>query len=151
MLKADAKLLDLRRISSQGDEMAGEVETAAMGRLRELLISLSPTAQVKLHWQPDRGIVRVDGEIRATAEIECQRCLGPMPLALVAQVHAGTAQSEALITRVDPTLDPVLVEDERLNLPAWVEDELLLSLPMIPMCQAWQGGVCPVSGIEPGA
>lgn len=130
--------------------MVGELSTRSMERLRGLLLNLPPMVQVKLFWRPHGGVVQVDGEIHAAAEAECQRCLGPMPLHLVARVHAGVAATEALAARQDPERDPVVAPDERLGLEAWVEDELMLSVPISPVCDLWEGGVCPLSQVDPG-
>lgn len=150
MLRPDAKALDLRRIGRDGEEMVGELPTRSMDRLRDLLLNLPPAVQVNLFWQPRGGVVQVDGEIHAAAEAECQRCLGSMPLHLVARVHAGVGATEAFVSRQDPERDPVLAPDERLGLEGWVEDELILSVPIAPMCDLWKGGVCPLSQIDPG-
>ncbi|MEK8088430.1 YceD family protein [Thermithiobacillus plumbiphilus] len=149
MLKTDAKWLDLRQIGERQETLAGQVSTAAMHRLRTVLTQVPPVVEVDLRLRREQAVVVAGGEIRLDGGIQCQRCLGDMPLLLVAPVHSGITASETLIGRMDESLEPVLVEGDRLELSAWVEDEILLSLPIAPMCTAWTGGVCPVSGIEP--
>ena len=151
MLMAKAKILDLRRVSPQGEDLAGEVSTASMTRLASALALLPPTVRVQLHFVPEHGMVKVSGDIVLSAQAQCQRCLGHMPLDLTVPVRVGVAKNEALVERVDASLEAVTVEDERFDLSAWIEDELLLALPISPMCDAWQGGVCSVSGIAPYA
>lgn len=150
MLKAEGKILDLRRIHPQGEEMTGEVETQSMHRLKEIFVALPASVQVNLFWQPRSGIVQVDGEIHMAAESACQRCLGTMPILIVAKVHAGVSDSEDLIERLDPGLEPVLSQEGRLNLAAWMEEELIISAPIAPACDIWTGGTCPLSQIDPG-
>lgn len=149
MLKSNSKWLDLRQIGERQEVLAGQVGTAAMTRLRAALTQVPPMVEVELRLRREQGVIVADGEIRLEGLIQCQRCLGDMPLSLLAQVRSGIAASETLITRLDQSLEPVLVEEDRLEMAAWIEDEILLSLPVAAMCTVWSGGICPVSGIEP--
>ena len=149
MLRTDAKWLDLRQINEREEFLAGQVSTVAMARLQATLTRLTPTVEADLRLRREQGVIIAQGEVRLDGLIQCQRCLGDMPLLLAAPVRSGIAASETLITRLDQSLEPVLVEGDRLELAAWIEDEILLSLPIAPICTAWDGGVCPVSGVEP--
>lgn len=151
MLRTDSKWLDLRQIGVREEVLAGQVSTAAMARLHAGLTQVPPVVEANLRLRREQGVVVAEGEIRLEALIQCQRCLGDMPLPLTAAVHSGIAASETLISRLNENLEPVLVEGDRLELPGWIEDEILLSLPIAPMCTVWTGGVCPVSGVEPVA
>jgi uncharacterized protein len=79
--------------------------------------------------------------LRAAGRIDlvCQRCLGPVPTELRAErsfafVH-GEEQAAALDAEIE---DDVLALTRSLNLRELVEDELLLSMPLVPRHE-----VCP--------
>lgn len=149
MLRADAKILDLHRIRPEAALLQGGVPTASMSRLQACLVSLPDVVEVDLRWWGQGAVVRAAGRLRMQTRLPCQRCLTDMPLLLEAVVDVGFAASESLVEDMDSGLDAVVVEHGRLQLPDWVEDELLLVMPISPMCQQWRSGVCPVSGVAP--
>lgn len=149
MLRADAKILDLHRIRPEAVSLQGGVPTASMSRLRDCLALLPDTVEADLRWWGEGPVVRAEGRLRMHTRLPCQRCLMDMPLILEALVDVGFAASESLVEDIDPALDVVIVDNGRLRFPDWVEDELLLVMPISPMCREWRAGVCPVSGVAP--
>jgi len=71
--------------------------------------------------------------------LECQRCLQPMRLPLHAErrIFFVDGEDEAAVLDAE-TEDDVLALQRALDLPALIEDELLLALPLVPRHE-----VCP--------
>jgi uncharacterized protein len=69
----------------------------------------------------------------ATVLLQCQRCLQDMTEALVVDRRIRFVRSEAEAARLDEeSEDDVLALQPRLDLQSLFEDELILSLPLVP-------------------
>jgi uncharacterized protein len=65
----------------------------------------------------------------------CQRCLGAVEVLVEADAELELAESEAAIEAADDEVERVLATPE-MDVVALVEDELILSLPMVPRHEA---------------
>lgn len=73
-------------------------------------------------------------QVQAEAEAVCQRCLKPVRLPLRLDLRTRFVRDEDQAATLDAELDEdVLVLSRRFDLREWVEDELLLALPIVPM------------------
>ena len=63
----------------------------------------------------------------------CQRCLAPVEAVLAVDAHFRFVAGEAEAAQADMDAEEdVLASTRALDLPALVEDELLLALPLVP-------------------
>ncbi len=147
MFSAKAHSLHIAKVAELGDTLAGSVDLALWTRLTAELQQLD-AVEVQVDLRRNGSVVLAEGVIEVAGRIRCERCLGTMPLALQVPVHSVLAESEAAVVALNPDLDVVLTEKGAVPLQAWLEDEVLLALPMIPRCTEWQSGICPVSGLE---
>jgi uncharacterized protein len=95
-----------------------------------------------VHWQADGERRRaVDGSqrpavhLRAEAELPltCQRCMGPMTAPLRVDRHFVFVPDEDTAAALDDeSEDDVLALTADFDLPALIEDELLMTLPLVP-------------------
>jgi len=145
----DPRRLDVAAFAALGGELSGEIAAAAMPRLASATLP------------PEDGSPRPDVKWRGTGErlplvgagvqpslllfaatdvtLECQRCLGPMHVALRAERRIFFVDGEDAAAALDAeTEDDVLALTPALDLPALVEDEVLLALPLVP-----RHDVCP--------
>lgn len=76
-----------------------------------------------------RRVIR--GRLEADLQLPCRRCLSPMAQQVKSEFLLGMVTSDDLAAQLPSTHEPVLVEDEQLNLLTVVEDELILSLPQV--------------------
>lgn len=93
------------------------------------------------------GAVRVHGFLRVTVELECRRCLRELP----------TALALALDLRFQPGLSPAERDEGVFELPAGateldlresLREELLLAVPLFPLCREECAGLCPRCGTD---
>src|SRR5690606_1403033 len=63
----------------------------------------------------------------------CQRCLEQVMLSLDAECDVGFVTSDEAAKNLPRHYEPVIVDEEALDLHALIEDELLLALPAVPM------------------
>ncbi|PKY10009.1 hypothetical protein B1757_12030 [Acidithiobacillus marinus] len=147
MFSAKAHSLHIAKVAEVGDTLAGAVDLVLWTRLAAALNRLD-AVHAHLELRRTGSVVQAEGVLEVEGEIRCERCLGSMPLALQVPVRSGLAESEAAVVALNPDLDVVLTEKGAVALQTWLEDEVLLALPMVPRCTEWQSGICPVSGLE---
>lgn len=127
------EFVDPWRAADLGKSFSGRVAIADLPRLVE--IAMSPKGEVELALTFSRdGKKRacVQGFVRATLTLECQRCLGAMDFPVEAELNLAMVESPAEAERLPETYDPMMIEEPRIRLLDIVEDELLLSIPQIP-------------------
>ena len=138
----DPLRLAVAAFAAEGGALEGDWPGPTLERLADLQVAPQDVGQADVHW-------RVQGErrLKAGSEAElwltlsvqapvwltCQRCLQPMAVGLALDrrlrfVH-GESQAQALDAESD---DDVLALPRWLDLRELVEDELLLSLPLVP-------------------
>jgi uncharacterized protein len=129
------------RLAERGETIAGDLAVSQMPRLRLSLHDASGTVHLRLDCTPaESGAIRIHGRLTTTLNMECQRCLAAFELPLdlsvdaVAAIEGGPAAETA----------DVLMRGERheVHLGDFVEDELILAVPLAPLHPA---GQCPVA------
>ena len=113
--------------------------------------SITP-ADVELCLSRDGGRVDVSGRIRTSAELSCSRCLSGFPVELDRHVEVF------YLPRPDSFDDELRLEDSSLALAYYrdgqlpigelVREQVLLALPMKPLCSETCGGLCPQCGLN---
>jgi len=142
---------DSLRLARSASSYAGVLSVDQLPRLRDRLRADDSTVRYRISGGMERRRPVLCLEIEATVWLTCQRCLAEYPEALSLRSVLPVARDEAELARwekEDPLLDG-LVAETRMDLPALVEDEVLLSLPLVPMHPAGECGA--VAGVMPPA
>ncbi len=145
--------VDPIRMAETGRILEGTMALSRMDRLAEALIfKPEGDASVRLEFGVDeQGIRNLLLRIKTELVLECQRCLEPMSFPIDTQMQLAMVTSQGEAEMLPSDYEPLLVGDEPLYLQDLVEDELLLSLPIVPRhptdeCPA--GGAAQRSGDE---
>lgn len=135
MSKSEIPLsVDAVKPFEQGSERNGNVPIAMFGRLTPLLAESSGEVSARLAFSFDDEKRRViEGALSATLQVECQRCLEPMPLTVESEFRIGVVDSEALAEQLPAELEPVVTSGRDLDVQGVIEDELIMSLPAFPL------------------
>ncbi len=119
--------------------------------LDEHLVVVAPLrGQVRL-LRIGTGIL-VTGELTATVELECMRCLSqfrlPVQLELEEEFRPTIDVATCLKLDLEPDQDPATLVDEHhtLDLTEVVRQDLWLGLPSAPVCRSDCKGLCPRCG-----
>ena len=131
--------LDLKTLAQSGGEIAGVDMLSKYERLSQEAQGLA--ADSAINWSA-RGDIRSaqTGEdqvwLHVTARVSmplvCQRCMGPMDVALdVNPSFRFVATEEIALAEDEDAEEDVLVFSREFNLAALIEDELLMALPLI--------------------
>jgi uncharacterized protein len=139
----DPLRLDTAAFAEAAGEMAGQWLLTALPRLAEMAHRESGTSgNDPVDWSV-RGERRKSASLpvqtwlhlnaRGQIELLCQRCLQPVAVNVVARRSFLFVDGEAAAAELDAqSEDDVLALSRDLDLRELVEDELLLSLPLIP-------------------
>ena len=123
----------------QGSERSGQMPVAGFRRLLPLLVDDSGDVDLSLSFSFDEDKRRViAGRLSATLNVQCQRCLEPMALAVASEFRVGVVDSETLAEQLPAELEPVVVQEREIDIGGLVEDELIMSLPEFPLHEADQ-------------
>ncbi|XKE46774.1 YceD family protein [Halomonas organivorans] len=120
------------KLAAHAEHLEGLVALADLPRLAEEIGAQQGEARVWLDFAIDaqgRRVIR--GHLEAELQLPCRRCLSPLAELVESDFLLGMVTSDALAADLPSTHEPVLVENEQLNLLAVVEDELILSLPQV--------------------
>jgi uncharacterized protein len=122
---------------ARGSSWSGSIPIASLPRLAAALCAADGALQVELAVGQDvGGVSMLRGSIRGELPLECQHCLQTFSWPLQISVELRLVGSEAEERRLLHDCDPLLVEDDNLALPAVVEEEALLAIPIAPRCGA---------------
>ena len=107
--------------------------------------------QVRL--QKTGQIVELDGELTATAAMQCGRCLQPFDQAIHSEFALTftplPAEEEAVGEEVELEADElglIRYRDETLDLLEPLQEQIVMAIPIGPVCKADCQGLCPECG-----
>ena len=143
-----SKPLDVDRLSEAEADVDFVIPLAELPRLRAQLASVAGEVHGRVHFRRAAGIPVAELTVNGTARLVCQRCLETMEVGVEASTEVGLIATEADANRVPEELEPVLAPEGRISVGELVEEELLLTFPIVPLHGA--GAAC-AAGAAAGA
>lgn len=128
------RLVAARKFAYQGVVLEGQIPEHELRRLEQAVQGIHGPVEVKLHFATDdSGHRTLSGTLRGRVSITCQRCMQSMPVELEAEIAVAMVGSDEEARQLPQALEPWLIDREELEADLYevVEDELLLSLPMV--------------------
>ncbi len=142
MLPRLPDFVDPWRLADSRRRLRASIPLARFPRLAEILVSNDGEAVCTLGFYRDgQRRTRVDVEVRALLQLQCQRCMEPVPVEVDARATLAVVEGNDEAGYLPDEVDPLMVDAGRLRLLDLVEDEILLALPQVPMHPA---GACTV-------
>lgn len=126
--------LDSMLFARAGERLSGAAPVANLPRLVDGLVSDEGSVEYRLQGGTEYGRPILRLAVEATVVLRCQYCLEPYRQLLKIERILPLARDEAELARWerdDPLLD-ALIAEPALDVLALVEDEILLSLPVVP-------------------
>lgn len=121
------------------ETLRASVAIEKLGRLHDLLHSGEGELEYALTGRRDKeGKLFLTCSVNGVLQLRCQRCLEAMPYQLSLESELELAEEEpdwAVMPEEDESAD-LIKADPKLDVPALIEDEILLALPMAPMHEA---------------
>jgi len=140
--------LSLSQVPPGGCAIAFTADPQLLGDAGEGVRVTGPIA-VSGHADPEASGLRVRGMVEARLKLVCSRCLEPFPFPARSRLHVT-------YTPVVPTEDEVELdarelavchlEGDTVDLGELVHEQVVLAVPMAPVCDAGCKGLCPSCG-----
>ncbi len=125
------RVIDPRRFCQQGVVLCGSAAVNELPRLAEHNVVVE-RVDANLTFTVDEQRKRVvKGSVTADVQVQCQRCLGALPLALDCEVSLAVVVDEESSRELAESYDPWIVAAEEAELYAMLEEEILLNLPFV--------------------
>ena len=124
--------LAVRKAAAREVTVSGVLTLSKLARLEGVLASDKGRVEAVCAFGRDeesRYVVTVS--VDAEVEVRCQRCLESMPIAVQSENRLAIVGDDELAKQLPSQLEPWVVDEEQGNLWALVEDELILSIPII--------------------
>ncbi|HSY06107.1 MAG TPA: YceD family protein [Steroidobacteraceae bacterium] len=125
--------LEIERLSRSATEVDFALELAELPGLRSLRGAVAGSVQGHVHFGREQGVAVAELTFTGSATLECQRCMRPMQQPLEVHARFALAASETEAERVPQELETVLAPGGRTTIAELVTEELLLTLPIVPL------------------
>ena len=148
-------LIDIPRIPPEGLDIDEALDPAGVHLQAEEEVSLQPGGRLRAHAEVvDEATVHVRGRLDASVEIDCARCLARYAVRLGQELDLfylprAAEEPQAEEEEVELSDRDVVVDyydADRLDLGEVVREQILLGLPLKPLCRPDCQGLCPRCG-----
>jgi uncharacterized protein len=126
--------VDPFRFADNALRFKGILSVKNMRRLCESLYQETGDVRVNIEFGKDeQGVPFLKGELSSVLTLQCQRCMEPLPYEMIHKMVLGIAHTEEEAETLPKGYDPIVANDDILIIQDMVEDELIVSLPVVPM------------------
>ncbi len=144
-------LVERSRIPVEGLDLRFSEEPRWDG-VEGLWVSLAPV-EITCRLERRGGGILATGAFETAATLLCSRCSEPVTVPVsdrfeVLYVEASGASRGEGVELTAEEMDVDVLHDDRLDLSGLLRDNVLLSLPVQPLCRAECRGLCPRCGIN---
>lgn len=127
--------IDTFQLARSGQRIDGEIAIARLPRLAEYMAALEGVLRYRIDGAiDDQGHAAADLHLQGSLQLVCQRCNAPLEFELDQTTRfrfVGTEEELNSLPIEDDQIDTV-IGSRALNIHDWVEDEAILSLPLVP-------------------
>ncbi len=128
-----SKPLEVDRLSRGSAVLDFDIALAQLPRLSSRVELLGGHVQGHVRFGRDAHRAVAEVSFEGEAQLRCQRCMRPMALPLSAHTSVALLGSAAEADTLAGAFEPVLASEGRISVAELVEEEVLLSLPIVPM------------------
>lgn len=126
--------VDPYRFADNGMRLQGSLPIKNMQRLCASLASDSGDVEVNINFGIDeQGLRNLRGHLETNVVLQCQRCMESFNYAIIDDFMLGIVQSELEAEELPERYDPLVIKGVDLLVQDVIEDELIISLPIVPM------------------
>jgi uncharacterized protein len=140
MSRARKEPIDALNLAAAATVVEREFRLSDFSRLTGRLAATDGVARARMAFRSEDGVATAELEVSADTLLTCQRCLGSMRQRLESRSKLAFVEHEDV--SVPAECEVIAGDARRVDLAGLVEDELLLSLPLVPVhgagepCQA---------------
>jgi uncharacterized protein len=123
------------KLAKTGGNLSGVVNTQDMPRIAAEIEGDNHsviTYELKFYYDA-QGICVIDGQLDCLIYLKCYRCLQACPQTLKIRFLLSPLAKTAKVSLLPEAYEPIILEDDNtLNLLSMLEEEILLSIPLVP-------------------
>jgi uncharacterized protein len=151
-----SKLRDVRKLADTRSTLDLDIPVAELPGLPLELITAAGQVHARLQFGREQGYMVAQVALRGQLELICQRCMRPMPLRVDTDAPVLLVESESEAENAPVEWETYLAAEGRLSPAALAAEELLLTLPIVPLhavadCDASTGAALAAPAAGPGA
>jgi uncharacterized protein len=124
--------VDVERLADVGESRKFDLPLADLPRLTPALASTDGYARCRVTFAREQGQPVAEVAVDARLGLRCQRCLKPVWTAVDGRSQVRFVTDPARVDENDLGIEPTLAPDGKIALRDLVEEELLLSVPLVP-------------------
>jgi len=125
-------LNELEALGRRQAQLNGEMELGGLTRLCELLESDKGTVRASLGFgQQGTGWTTVDLSYEGSLALVCQRCLESVTKKISGRVLLVILEDDSMVSSSPAGYEPIVLSGARFQPAETVEDELIVSLPLV--------------------
>jgi len=132
--------IDPYRLVEQGRELVGRLPVTDFSRLQDMLFYKTADDRKRdktalnvtlVFDRTETGLPMVKGKIECDLDLHCQRCLKAVNMPFETDLAVVFVTTDVQAETLQEGFDTWLVEDNNLFLQDFIEDEILLALPVV--------------------
>jgi len=124
---------DLESLAEREGVLSGELQLSRLTRLVGMLNSDAGSVRASLKFGQRRGgLLEVELTYTAAVELRCQRCLEAFRHEFADRVNVALVAAGSTSDSVPEGYEPFELSDGRLSPAEMIEDELIVSMPLVP-------------------
>jgi len=128
------KAIDPFQFASNATQLHESIPLAEMGRLKESLVDAAGEVSINVKFGIDmQGIKYLKANYACDAKLQCQRCMETFSYPVMGEFTSALVTSDKVATQLPKHYEPLIVNEGALVVSQVIEDELILSLPIVPM------------------
>ena len=124
--------VDARKAFLENEEVSGFVASEKLVNMRDILVSENASVKAILKFLKDKtGRRIITGELTATIEVACQRCLEPLELIIEDDISLIVVDDDESAQRLEKNYEGWVCTTHKLCLAELIEEQLILALPLV--------------------
>ena len=128
-----SQLSDVDRLADGQADVAFEIPLSQLPRLQAQLAGSGGQVSGVAHFRREAGFRVAELEMSGAATLVCQRCLEPVEWPVEGTSRVALIALESDADRVPQEFETVHAPENRIRVRDLVEEELLLTLPIVPL------------------
>lgn len=126
--------VDPFRFADNAVRLKGLLHVNNMHRLCESLQDDTGEIEVKVEFgKNEQGASYISGLFSGALQLQCQRCMESYRSEIAGKIWLAIVHSEEEAKKLPEDYDSIVINDDILSIQDVIEDELIVSLPVVPM------------------
>ena len=149
--EGDEMLIEVSKVPKKGLFVKHSFSPSELGLVRNGEFSLKKPAPAKLEIVVKGRRCEIKGEVSFELELICSRCLEEFPFLSSSSFELVYLPRDEMPTEPDLELTPndlkvSFYQDDEIDLSEVVREQIILAIPMKPICSPNCKGLCPMCG-----